>query len=79
MNTLNTKILTRMLKIDAKAVGIPLGAAEAFIAETLKSVTKATKYKESITDKELKRIIVKELQKYDADLAYVFKNRDKII
>ena len=32
MSTLNPKTLTKELKIDAKAIGIPPGAAEVFIS-----------------------------------------------
>lgn len=79
MITIDTKLLTRNLKIDAKAVGIPAGAAEIFIEKTLKAAQASLKSKTIITDKDLDRAIVKELQKYNADLAYVYKNRDKII
>ena len=75
----NEKTLTKDLKIDAKALGIPAGAAEVFIDETLKAVKKQLKSKSIITDSDLKRMIINELKKYNADLAYVFKNRDKII
>ena len=75
----NEKSLIKDLKIDAKALGIPIGAAEVFIDETLKAVKKQLKSKSIITDSDLKRMIINELKKYNADLAYVFKNRDKII
>ena len=73
------KTLTRTLKIDARAIGIPSGAAESFINHTLKDAKKAIKAKPNFTEKELTRIIVTELKKYNKDLAYVYENRDKII
>ena len=67
------------LKIDARAVGIPEGAAESFIERTLKDAKKSLKNRSVITEKDLNRVILKELKKYNADLAYVYENRDKII
>ena len=73
------KHLTKELKIDARAIGIPAGAADSFIEATIKSAKKSLKSKSIITKKDLIRTVVKELQKYHPDLAYVYKNRDKII
>ena len=79
MEKFNTKTIAKDLKIDAKAVGIPAGAAEIFIEKTLKSAEKSLKSKKIITENDLKKIIVKELKKYNANFAYVYENRDKII
>lgn len=79
MDTLDFKKLKKSLKIDARALGIPSGAADAFIDRTLAAVTKSLKSKKLITDKDLDRAILKELKKYNADFAYVYKNRDTII
>ena len=77
--TFNEKKLIKTLKIDARAVGIPSGAAESFIEKTLSTVKKELKDKTIITNRDLERIVARELKKYNADLAYVYKNRDKII
>ena len=74
-----TKELVKELKIHARAVGIPEGSAESFIDATLKSVKKSLKNKTVITRADLSRIVAKELKKYNQDLAYVYKNHDKII
>ena len=79
MTTFDQKILAQELKIHAKALGIPSGAAETFISCTLKAVENDLQSKSIVTDNDLKRIVYKELKKYHADLAYVYKNRDKII
>ena len=79
MTTFDEKSLRAELKIDARALGIPVGAADSFIDETLKSLRKTLKAKSIITDSDLKRLVYKELKKYHTDLAYVYKNRDKII
>lgn len=79
MSTLNPKTLTKELKIDAKAIGIPPGAAEVFIKRTVADAIAALEKKPIVTDQDLKKAVVKELKKYNADLAYVYGNRDKII
>lgn len=75
----NEKDLKKLLKTDAKALSIPSGAAEIFIERTLKSVEKSLKSKDLITESDLTRLVVRELKKYHADLAYVYQNRGKII
>lgn len=71
--------IKKELKIHAKALGIPSGAANDFIDRTIKDATKNLKSKKLITDKDLDRAIIKELKKYHKDFAYVYQNRDKII
>ena len=79
MENFNEKNLQKNLLIDAKAIGIPSGSAAIFVDKTLESVKKQLKNKTVITNKDLERLIAKELKKYNADLAYIYKNRDKII
>ena len=71
--------ITKNLKIDAFGIGIPEGAAETFVERTMKDAKKSLKNRSIITEKDLNRVILKELKKYNADLAYVYENRDKII
>lgn len=71
--------LKKELQLHARAVGIAPGAADSFIDATLRSVQKTLKNKTTVTSADLDRLIVKELKKYNADLAYVYKIRDKII
>ena len=75
----NLDKVKKTLKSDARAIGIPSGAADSFINQTLKNVQKTLKNKTIITDRDLDRAIVKELKKYHKDFAYVYQNRDKII
>ncbi len=79
MSTLDTKTIIRELKIDAKAIGIPAGAAKIFIEKSVNDAAKTLSTKKLITNKDLTRAISKELKKYNADLAYVYKNRDTIL
>ena len=79
MKDFDEKEITKNLKIDARGVGIPEGAAETFIERTMKDAKKSLKNRSIITEQDLNRAIIKELKKYHADLAYVYENRDKII
>ena len=79
MNELDYEKIKKDLEIDARAVGIPSGAADVFIDKSLASAKKSLKSKKIITEKSLKVAILKELKKYNADFAYVYENRDKII
>ncbi|MBR5027008.1 hypothetical protein IKX64_00195 [Candidatus Saccharibacteria bacterium] len=79
MKTFNEKALKRDLLINAKALGIPSGAARTFVDKIVKNVSKTLKNKKIITESDLNRAVLKELNIYNADLAYVYENRDKII
>ncbi len=79
MKEFNESEIIKDLKIDARGVGIPEGAAEIFINRTMKEAKKTLKNKSIITETDLKRVIVKELKKYHKDLAYVYQNRDTIV
>ncbi len=79
MDSNTEKELRRELKIHARAMRMPIGAAESFINVTIKTVKNDLKKKTVITKADLDRAVVKELKKYNADFAYVYQNRDKII
>ncbi len=79
MEDFNQAKIKRRLLIDAKAVGIPSGAAEDFINHSIADATKTLSNKTIITESDLQRALVKELKKYHPDLAYVYQNHDKII
>ena len=71
--------LRHELLIDARAVGIPSGAAEDFVERSIAAATASLSNKSLITNLDLKHAVTKELKKYHPDLAYVYQNRDKII
>lgn len=79
MKEFDEKELKKDLKIHAVAVGIPVGAAEIFVERTIKDAKKTLKGKKIITQGDLERAITKELKKYNADFAYAYEFRDKII
>ena len=78
-DSLDLKTVIKNLKIDARGLGIPSGAAEFFIDKSVQAAEKSLRSKKIITEKDLKVAIAKELKKYNADFAYVYENRDKII
>ncbi len=73
------KSIIRELKIDMKGIGIPEGAANIFAEKIIEDTKRTLKGKTIITENDLTRIITREAKKYNSDLAYVYKNRDKII
>ena len=75
----NERDIISDLKINAKALGIPSGAADVFIDKVMKGAKKTLKNKKVITKQDLERAVLKELRIYNNDLAYVYENRDKII
>lgn len=79
MNNFEEQTIKRELKIDARAIGIPSGSATIFIDRTITDAKKYLKTKKTITKKTIKHAIYRELKKYNADLAYVYQNRDTII
>lgn len=73
------KTTEQNLKIHVRALGIAPGSAEIFIEKSLKAAAKSLKGRRIITKSDFNRSVAKELKKYNADLAYVFENYDKII
>ena len=71
--------IIKTLKYHAKGLDIPPGAADSFIENSIKAAKKALKGKSIITEQDLKRVLTKELKKYNRDLAYVYENYDIII
>ena len=79
MEKLDTEKYTKLLKTDARALGIPAGAAEIFIQESVAAAIKTLQKKSIVTELDVEKAITRELKKYHTDLAYVFENRDKIV
>lgn len=64
---------------EARVVQLPMGTAEV-IAEKVAEVTaRWMKRRGAVTMSDLNRQVAKEMQKYSADLAYIYQNRGKII
>lgn len=71
--------LQKELLHSAKAVGISVAVAEVLSWKVAKKVGERLAKRASITSDDLNRFIAEEAEKYNADLAYVYKNRGKII
>lgn len=71
---LKAKIIT-----DAKAIKMPVGAAEVVAEKVTKRTMEWLKNRSVVTSDDLNLRVAKEIEKYNADLAYVYRNRGKII
>ena len=73
------KKLAKEIMQEARVLEIHSGAAE-ILAETVATSVEAwAKKRTMITQADLDRAVARELKKYNADLAYVYQNRGKII
>lgn len=64
---------------NAKSLGLPEGWAKQIATRVAKETDAWIADKEIVTESDLRRQIVKELKKLNADLAYAYQNHDKII
>ena len=64
---------------ESKATALPLDAALAIARLVANDVEKWLQNRSCITEYDYRRIIVENLEKYNADLAYIYHNRDKIV
>lgn len=71
--------LQKELMHEAKAVGIAVGVAEVITLKIAKRVSERVAKRTVITADDLNRFVAEEAEKYNKDLSYVYKNRDKII
>ena len=71
--------LVNELKTESRALNLPEGSIEYIIAHILHAVTKWLSKREIVTKSDLERVVARELDQYSPDLAYVYKNRGKII
>ncbi len=71
--------LRKSLLKDARALGMPNGTAEVITEKVTEKAEKWLELHKNSRKGELEQQILAELQKYSADLAYVFQNRGKII
>lgn len=73
------KTLQDELLHSAKAIGLSVGAAELVAEKVTKKVAERIAKRAAITVDDLNRFVAEEAEKYNKDLAYVYKNRGKII
>lgn len=75
----NEQEMQQELLHSARAVGISVAAAELIVAKIVKKVAERMAKRTVVTVDDLNRFIADEAEKYNKDLAYVYKNRGKII
>lgn len=73
------KELRDELMHSAKVVGLSAGAAEVVVNKVAQKVAEHLAKRAVVTTDDLNRFIANEAEKYNKDLAYVYKNRGKII
>ena len=64
---------------QAKGVRLPEGWAEQLAERVAKATDKWIADKDIVTEKDLEVFICKELKQLNPDIAFAYKNRDKII
>ncbi len=70
--------LAHELKVHARAIGLPSGATETFVSLTIRNVSKRLSQGD-YPPATVRNVVAIELKKYSPDLAYAYKNHDKII
>lgn len=73
------KLLVEDILREARVMRLRMGWAEMIAEKVAEAVEKWAKTRAIITEDDLSRVVEMELAKYHKDLAYVYKNRDKII
>ncbi len=64
---------------DAKSINLAPGFAATVSEKVADAAEQKISKLSTITKNDLERIVTSELKKYSADLAYIYRNRDKII
>ena len=71
--------LVSELKSDSRSLALPEHSVEPIIEKVLRSVLTWMENRDIITKSDLERVVGLELDKYSPDLAFVYRNRGKII
>lgn len=77
--TFSIEDLKKDILHEAKLLKISETVAQMIAGRVAEKVEKWIEKRAAVTNDDLNRQLAKELQKYNADLAYVYQNRGKII
>jgi len=77
--TYSSSALKQQILSDAKSLKIAEKWAETIAEKTVKHVDAWIKNRGTVTEADITRVAHTKLKEYDADLAYIYKNRGKII
>ena len=64
---------------EARAVGMPEGQAKGVADKVVPKLMRWITKREQVTEDDVNRMMAEMVEPYSWDLAYVYKNRDKII
>ena len=73
------KQVMKDIMLEAKVLGISSGAGEKYAEKVADKIAKWAERREEVTQADIDAQIVKEVSRYSKDLAFVYKNRGKII
>ena len=73
------KALRADIMREGRAIGLPSGTVKPIAATVAEKVAGWVAGRAEVTEDDLTRVTARELGKFNRDLAYVYKNRDKII
>ena len=76
---LSKKKIHEDIKREAKVLGIHPGTAEIIADKVTEKIMNWSKKRSMSTEDDLNERIVKELEKYNKDLAYLFESKGKVI
>lgn len=76
---LSKKKIHEDIKREAKILGLHPGTAEIIADNVVDKVIAWSKKRSMITEDDLNQRLSKEIKKYNADLAYLFESKGKII
>lgn len=77
--TFSRKALEEDILREARALGRPDGSAKQIANKATKEVENWLDGRKKLTQKDLDLATAQKIAKYDADLSYIFENRDIII
>lgn len=75
----STDGIKQSILIQAKSLKLPTAWAEQIAERVAEKTDKWIADKGIVTEDDLRKVIVKELDKLNPDLAYAYRNHDKII
>lgn len=64
---------------EAKVLNMQAGAAEIIAKKVTEAIMKWSKNRAAVTEVDLNQRLAKETKKFNADLAYLFESKNKII
>ena len=73
------KKLAKDIIQEGRVLGLHPGSMEMIAEKVARKVAKWTEERSEITEDDLTRVTARELARYNKDLSFVYKNRDKII